>query len=368
MTRWSKADDKKLFEQFRRGGNRGGIDPKKLRPKDMHEVIRRFYPEKTFENFGGLFRRKARAFLLDQELSGSRKSKSLLRSLSAVSPPHLTAVVAHAEAAKKKANKDEESEDEDEDDSEHDESGEEDEDLAADADIDEEELEEEEEEEEVAMPPRKAKGKAKSLSPQRPTPAKKKAPPPPPPDEDDDVEDITAGVSQLGVKESYSMDAVFPFMMWVHTIDEREHCSVHFYVPCLLRHHYRPWRHPTNPRILQVGFVVPSSFPSKTRLNEVHGNEANFNASTHMNTAYKALVEKVRDHCDDGNPDITFLGKPQEVEIPFEAEEDIIWEVQYHGYDEDDLTDALGGLQFTSTLAVNLLNVVKPKNTNQGGI
>ena len=77
---WTKANDAILFELFRKGANRGGISAKDLKPKDIHGVLERFYKgsDRNYENFAALFRRKARAFELAQELSGARKKKSKL--------------------------------------------------------------------------------------------------------------------------------------------------------------------------------------------------------------------------------------------------------------------------------------------------
>jgi len=68
-------------------------------------------------------------------------------------------------------------------------------------------------------------------------------------------------------------------------------------------------------------------FPDNGRLNTVHGNEGDCNPSAHMNTAYKALAEDISEFYDDGSLEITFIGQPQEVSLPFDAKADILWEL-----------------------------------------
>ena len=119
--------------------------------------------------------------------------------------------------------------------------------------------------------------------------------------------------------------------------------------------------------MLQLLIVVPDMFPSKTRLTDAHGGDADLNASTHKNTAYKKLVEALEvDYEPEDGSDRNFVGQPQLVKVPVDCEEDIEWEIQFYSNDEDELTDQLGGVQFFSILSVDLTAIAKPKARAQG--
>ena len=59
-------------------------------------------------------------------------------------------------------------------------------------------------------------------------------------------------------------------------------------------------------------------FCKETRLNHANRADHDFNGKTHMNTAYKKLAIKMESDFDDGDPmGPRFIGKPQEVVLPF---------------------------------------------------
>lgn len=72
---WKKEDDAKLLALMQKGPYKGGVSTTDLTAKTIHKVLDKFFPEKKYQNFAPLFRKKARAFVIDQELSGSRKKK-----------------------------------------------------------------------------------------------------------------------------------------------------------------------------------------------------------------------------------------------------------------------------------------------------
>ena len=122
--------------------------------------------------------------------------------------------------------------------------------------------------------------------------------------------------------------------------------------------------------MLTLTTFIPEMFPGVDRLDQAHGNNQGFNDSTHMNTAYKKLANATKDQFDnDVNREIVYCGDPQQVELPFPCEDDTLaFEVQYFPNDEDELTDALGGLQFHSVLSVVVRAIHKPKQRVAGGI
>ena len=77
---WTKADTTQLIELFKRGPHKNGIKTSGLRPKDIHDAIARYFPDRNYDTFAPLLRRKAKAFELDRELSGARKKKKKKKS------------------------------------------------------------------------------------------------------------------------------------------------------------------------------------------------------------------------------------------------------------------------------------------------
>lgn len=76
VPKWNKGDDKKLAELFRRGKKDHGINSKDLSKEQIHSVIEKFFPERTYKSFAQLYRTKARAFNLGLSLDGARRGKS----------------------------------------------------------------------------------------------------------------------------------------------------------------------------------------------------------------------------------------------------------------------------------------------------
>lgn len=254
--------------------------------------------------------------------------------------------------------KDEEEDEEEESDYEDEE--EEDVDLGSDFEEEEAVDEEEEQEQEAKMPPkRKTKTPTKS-------PARKKS-------EDDVVlEDVTGAVKNMSLSRPSaraSMNATYPFFLYSYAVDRRDHVRVDFFIPTLTQDYFLPRIDKDAPDVLLLTTFIPEMFPSVARLDEAHGGDDGFNADTHMNTAYKKLANATKDKYDnDVNPDIVYSSEPQKVELPFACEDEIAFEVQYHPNDNDDLTDALGGVQYHAVLSVIARAIHKPKQRVAGGI
>ena len=228
------------------------------------------------------------------------------------------------------------------------------EDIDLDADSKDEEEEEEKEEEPTKMPPKR---KSKT-PPRKPKPAPS-------------VDDLTGSVNNMSLKgSSASMGFVYPHMLYSYAVDNRDHVRVDFLVPTLTQNYFLPRIDKEAPSTLVLTSFVPEFFPSVDRLDQAHGNDQGFNANTHMNTAYKKLANGTKDDFDnDVNRDIVYSGEPQKVELPFACEDDsLAYEIQYFPNDVDELTDALGGMQFHSVLSVIIRAIHKPKQRVAGGI
>jgi hypothetical protein len=70
--KWGKEDDAKLAELFRKGKRDGGVSSDDLNQKTIKEVILKHFTNREYKNFAPLFRAKARAWNIDQRLSGAR--------------------------------------------------------------------------------------------------------------------------------------------------------------------------------------------------------------------------------------------------------------------------------------------------------
>jgi hypothetical protein len=71
--KWGKEDDAKLAELFRLGPRNGGVTTKDLSAKAVKKVNDTHFPERAYKNFVPLFRKKARAYNLNQTLNGARR-------------------------------------------------------------------------------------------------------------------------------------------------------------------------------------------------------------------------------------------------------------------------------------------------------
>jgi hypothetical protein len=70
--KWGKGDDAKLAELFQKGPRTGGVSSTDLNAKTIHKVITGHFPTREYKNFAPLFRSKARAWNIDQALTGQR--------------------------------------------------------------------------------------------------------------------------------------------------------------------------------------------------------------------------------------------------------------------------------------------------------
>ena len=67
--KWGKQDDAKLANLFRRKK----VNPAKLDKETIKKVWTQYFPERRYENFAPLFRRKCRGWSIEQTLRGGRK-------------------------------------------------------------------------------------------------------------------------------------------------------------------------------------------------------------------------------------------------------------------------------------------------------
>ena len=71
---WNKTDDTKLKALFKKEVRRGGLDSQDLDSKTIHKVIADHYPDRKYNTFAPLYRKKARQFNIGQTKSGARKA------------------------------------------------------------------------------------------------------------------------------------------------------------------------------------------------------------------------------------------------------------------------------------------------------
>jgi hypothetical protein len=67
--RWSTPNDEALLKLF----SDKKIDPEKIERADIENVRATYFPQFVYKNFAPLYRKKARAYCLDQVLRGKRK-------------------------------------------------------------------------------------------------------------------------------------------------------------------------------------------------------------------------------------------------------------------------------------------------------
>jgi hypothetical protein len=173
-------------------------------------------------------------------------------------------------------------------------------------------------------------------------------------------DDLVRSMNKLAITSSYSLNFVCPYIMFQHARAERDCVTCEFLVPTLGEENFRVLVPVTNRSTLQVLLTIPGIFVEKTRHDRVHRGDVAFNQNTHENTAYKKLVEKISSDFDDGSPTINYVGKIQEIELPFACEEDVEWEISYFPIHNEAVSNDLG-LQFYSILTVILTSQVKPK-------
>ena len=205
------------------------------------------------------------------------------------------------------------------------------------------------------MPPKKAPTKKKAPA-ARKTPPRKKA----------SVEDLNAGVEGMSLENPYSMDAAYPFILSSHFDDRREFCRIDFFVPTLPTSSFKV-KVSSDKLKLMVYTVIPLKFVSEARLDQTNTDDDEFNASTHENTAYKKVARTIKkDHQDERNPQLTVIGEPQIIDLPFPCEDEVEHNVEYHS------NRAMGAVipnhrQFMAVLAVHLTSVEKPQDDVRGG-
>jgi hypothetical protein len=68
--KWGKLDDRKLSDLFRKGERSGVVSSTDLNAKDIRKVLKAHFPNQEYKNFAPLFRSKARAWNIDQTLTG----------------------------------------------------------------------------------------------------------------------------------------------------------------------------------------------------------------------------------------------------------------------------------------------------------
>ena len=78
--RWEKPDNEKFVRFFQTRVDRGGVSSTDINQKSIQKVISKHFPDRSYNAFSPLFRKKARAFNLDQVLSGKRVYGSNKRS------------------------------------------------------------------------------------------------------------------------------------------------------------------------------------------------------------------------------------------------------------------------------------------------
>ena len=313
-------DDAKLSALFRKktaNGSKPLIDTTDLNVKTVKAVNDKYFPDKIYKNFGPVYRKKARAWNLAQELSGSRKKT-------------------HEESATSVDIGDEEEEDEDYE-------------LEADEDIDNEELDglfDDAEKEPVEA----VQSSLASLSISKKS-AKMSA-----------RKEAASAVSG----SDFCMDFKYPYLIYQYTADGFNWVSVDFLVPTQSEDRFR--LAVRNGNILSLGTVVPQIFISEDRIQQAHEDDQDFNKNTHKATAQSAICEKVgkayeNEHTDD------IIGKPQLVKLPIEVEDDIAnWECQLFASDELEFQETIQADVYYNVLSVDLKSIEKKKKKVKGKV
>ena len=260
----------------------------------------------------------------------------------------------------------ESSEDEDYEDSE-----EEDIDLEDFEEEDEEDLLGEEDEEEdttTNMPPpkRKTKTAPKKAASKSPPRKKARAPAPPSPDDTGLEEEMESMSLENGSR--YSTACIYGYYMYPFAKDRRDKCSIDFFVPTLPQSSFILKIMPEERNKLQLYTILPTKLTEESRLDRTNAGDDGFNVDTHENTAYKMIARKMKDdHKTEHNPTGRVLLGPQVLTIPFDCEETIVYNVEYHR--NRAMVQAIPNhRQFMAVLSVRLTNVEKPMEDAQGGV
>ena len=70
---WNKTGNSKLKSLFKKEVRKGGLDSQDLNSKTIHKVITDHYPDRKYNSFAPLYRKKARQYNIGQTKSGARK-------------------------------------------------------------------------------------------------------------------------------------------------------------------------------------------------------------------------------------------------------------------------------------------------------
>ena len=171
----------------------------------------------------------------------------------------------------------------------------------------------------------------------------------------------------LSAKQVYSMDCKYPYMMYAHLIDRREHLNIDVFVFTLLSTLFKLKIAGDEGTKLLLYTLIPIKYVSEGRLNRTNHDVGDFNANTHENTSYKELARQVKtDHQDERNPQLTVIGSPQVFDLPFPCEDEVVFNVVY---DRNRSLDEVlqNHRQFNAVLQVRLVSVVKPQEDVRGG-
>ena len=312
--RWNREHDAKLKILFRKksaNGKKPLIDTTDLSCATIKQVNKAHFPEFDYGNFGPLYRKKARAWNLEQTLAGSRKAATV------------------------------DSEDEDED------NEEDDVEFEADDDVDNEEVDGLLSDAEKD-PLEAAQEKFSSLSID-----KKSA-------------KMAARKEAAASSGEFCMDFRYPYLMYQYIADGDQWVSVDFLVPTQSENNFRVAVR--NNGTLSLGTIVPKVFYSDDRLQQAHHDDDKFNINTHKATAQSALCDKVEKHYENDLTD-DIMGTPQLIKLPIAVEDEIAnWECQLFSSEEHDFAEALQTDVYYSVLSVDLKGKEKKKKKVKGKV
>ena len=78
MGKWGKADDAKLKDLLCRGHRRGGINPNDLSKPYIEQIIKNFFPERTYQNFASLYHGKINKWRVNNTVAGGRDKSCIV--------------------------------------------------------------------------------------------------------------------------------------------------------------------------------------------------------------------------------------------------------------------------------------------------
>ena len=315
--RWKREHDAKLRALYRKknhSGNKPLIDTRDLSCKTIKAINDQHFPEFDYANFGPLYRKKARAWNLEQELAGSRRQET-------TSTASSTSV-------------DDEEEQEDE------------EDFAADQDIDNEELD--------GLLSNAKKDPLETIQSSLSSLSinKKSA--------------KMAARKEAATSADFSMDFRYPYLMYQYIAEGQEWVSVDFLVPTQSEKNFRVAVR--NNGTLSVGTIVPKFFTEDGRMQAAHEADDKFNINTHKATAQSTLCDKIQKNFENDLSD-DIMGTPQLVKLPIPVEDEVAkWECQLFASDEHAFAEELQTDIYYSVLSVDLKGKEKKKKKVKGKV